>query len=171
MTNKTVDHIVHELEDQFHHLQDKIAKAKDDYVKKHDKEYTQALKRVEATKKKFNSSKKKAAKAAIDMKEKGSKAASIQLQKAKAAMILIGESLGEAKDILMTAENNLKSAKPLEKKLAARARALAAFERDWAKKEKEAEKKKLQQAKARKKKAAEAKKAKVKKTVSVSPEL
>ena len=66
-------------------------------------------------------------------------------------MSLLADSAVEAKQIMATAEGKLKTAKPFEKKLAARAKALEAFEKDWAKQEVAKEKQKVKRAIARKK--------------------
>ncbi len=160
MSNKTVDGILEELEEHFHSFQNRFIKAKDSYIHKHSKEYEQARKKVNSAKKKLDTAKDRAAKATLNVKAKGTKTAHDQLEKAKAAMTIVGEAFGEAKDIMLTAESKLKSAKPFEKKLAARAKALAEFEKEWAKKEEEEEKKKIKQAAERKKKAVALKKAK-----------
>ncbi len=93
---------------------------------------------------------KKVARDASRLGKSGTQAAQNQLKKTKAAAALLGESLGEAKDIMATAQGKLSTAKPFEKKLAARAKALAAFEKDWDQKQKAAEKAKVDRAKKRK---------------------
>ena len=75
-----------------------------------------------------------AAKATAQAKKSGTKAARNQMKKARAASLLLGKSLQEAKDILVAAESKLQSAKPFDRKLAARAKVLAQFEKDWEKK-------------------------------------
>ncbi len=93
---------------------------------------------------------KKVARDASKLGKSGSRAAQNQLKKTRAAAALLGEALGEARDIMATAQGKLSTAKPFEKKLAARAKALAAFEKDWGQKEKAAEKAKTDRAKKRK---------------------
>jgi len=127
-------HIVHELEDDFHSLQKKIGKARDSYVASHQKELNAAKKQMKALKSKLAKAKSSAAKAAAKAKKSSSKTAHDQLKKARAASLLLGESLGEAKQIMVTAQNKLHAAKPFDRKLAARAKVLAQFEKDWDKK-------------------------------------
>ena len=74
------------------------------------------------------------------------------MKKARAASLLLGESLGEAKKIMVTAQDKLHAAKPFDRMLAARAKVLAQFEKDWDKK--------LKSEAAARKKAPAAKKAK-----------
>ncbi|MFL0810494.1 MAG: hypothetical protein K6L76_08775 [Agarilytica sp.] len=162
MSNKAIDHILEELEEQYHSIHDRIVKVKDDYVKSHAKDHANARKKVESAKKKLDAAKDRFTKASKNAKEKGTKTAHVQKEKAKAALAMVKEGFVEAKDIMLTAESKLNSAKPVEKKLAARAKALAAFEREWAKKEKEEEKKKAKRAAERKKKAAAKRKASTK---------
>ena len=51
---------------------------------------------------------------------------------------------------MKTAQDKLNTAKPFQKKLAARAKALADFEREWSKKQRIAEKAKVERTKKRK---------------------
>ena len=51
---------------------------------------------------------------------------------------------------MATAQDKLSSAKPFEKKLAARAKALAVFEKEWEKKQEAAERARVDRAKKRK---------------------
>lgn len=159
---KKFNHIVEELEAQFHSLHGKLVKAKDDYLKRHEKEVDAAKKKVEELKKKLAKASDQSAKAAEQAKKSGSKAAKNQWKKTKAAAALLADSLKEARQIMTTAEDKLASAKPFDKKLAARAKALEAFEKEWAKKMKAEEEAKAKKAAARKKKAP----AKKKKTAS-----
>jgi hypothetical protein len=155
--------LLEELEDQFHSIQAKIAKAKDSYLNKHHKEHQTAQLKYTRAKKKVEDARKKVARDASKLGKSGTQAAQNQLKKTKAAAALLGESLGEARDIMATTEGKLSNAKPFEKKLAARAKALAAFEKDWEMKQKAADKAKVDRAKKRKseakKKKAEAKSA------------
>jgi len=127
-------HIVEHLEDEFHSLQDKVGKAKDSYLASHQKELNAAKKQMKQIQSKLVKAKANAAKAAIKAKKSSSQSAQDQLKKARAASLLLGESLGEAKRILVTAQDKLHAAKPFDRKLAARAKVLAKFEKDWDKK-------------------------------------
>ena len=127
-------HVVEELEDDFHSLQNKISKARDSYVSSHQKELNAAKKKLKALQGKLSKAKSSAAKAAAKAKKSSSKTAQDQVKKARAASLLLGESLGEAKKIMVTAQDKLHAAKPFDRKLAARARVLAQFEKDWDKK-------------------------------------
>jgi len=147
-------HVVEELEDEFHSLQKKIGKARDSYVASHQKELNAAKKQLKTLQNKLAKAKSSAAKAAVRAKKSGSKTAHDQVKKARAASLLLGDSLGEAKQILVTAKDKLHAAKPFDRKLAARAKVLAQFEKDWDKKmqaEAAARAKRAKQAAARKK--------------------
>lgn len=154
-TTKAKSHIVEVLEKDFHLIHDKIVKAKDNYVATHQKEVQQAKNAVKATQKKLDSARKQLARAAVAAKKSGTRSAENQLKKARAAASLIARSLGEAKDIMRDKEANLRAAKPFQLKLAARAKALEAFEKDWASKmQAEADARKKRAAEARKRRAA-----------------
>lgn len=127
-------HIVEELEDDFHSLQKKIGKARDSYVGSHQKELNAAKKQLKTLQGKLSKAKSSAAKAAAKAKKSSSKTAKDQVKKARAASLLLGKSLGEAKEIMVTAQDKLHAAKPFDRKLAARAKVLAQFEKDWDKK-------------------------------------
>ncbi len=136
-TNKSQSksrHIIHDLEADFHSLQNKIGKARDSYVAGHQKEIMTAKKQLKVVQNKLAKARASAAKAAAQAKKSSSKTASDQLKKARAASLLLGKSLSEAKQIMVTAEDKLHSAKPFDRKLAARAKVLAQFEKDWDKK-------------------------------------
>lgn len=160
MSQNKAKELLEELEGQFHSIQSKIGKAKDSYLAKHHKEHQTAQLKYQRAKKKVDDASKKVARDASKLGKSGSQAAKNQLKKTRAAASLLGEALGEARDIMATAQGKLSTAKPFEKKLAARAKALAAFEKDWDQKEKAAEKAKTDRAK--KRKAATKKKAEVK---------
>lgn len=127
-------HLVEELEEQFHHVQHRLGKARADYVANHKKELDGAREKLNSVQKQLTKARTKAAKAAVDARKAGTKAARNQLKKARAASLLLAESLKEAKGILVTAQSNLHAAKPFDRKLAARAKVLAQFEKDWEKK-------------------------------------
>lgn len=127
-------HLMEELEEDFHALQRKMGKARDNYLAAHQKELDSAKKKFTSVKNKFVSAKSKAAKAASNAKKTSGEAASNQLKKTRAASLLLGKSFGEAKQIMSTAEDKLHAAKPFDKKLAARAKVLAKFEKEWDKK-------------------------------------
>lgn len=135
-------HVVKELEDQFHVIQKKIAKARIEYVANHQKELATARKKLKAAQKKLAKARTTTARAAVKAKKSGTRSAKNQLKKARAASLLLADSLKETKEILVTAQSELHAAKPFDRKLAARAKVLAKFEKDW-------EKKMKQEAKAR----------------------
>lgn len=134
MTQGKARHIIEELEDDFHSLQHKIGKARDSYVASHQKELNAAKKQLKVVQGKLASAKARAAKAAAQAKKSGSKTARNQLKKTRAASLLLGKSFGEARKIMVTAQDKLQAAKPFDRKLAARAKVLAQFEKDWDKK-------------------------------------
>jgi len=140
MTQNKAQELLDDLEKQFHGIQSKISKAKDSYLARHRKDYEKARARYQQTKKKLNEARKKVARDAAKFGKNGTNAARNQLKKTRAAAALLGEALAEAKDIMTTAQEKLDTAKPFEKKLAARTKALAAFEKDWERKQKAAEK-------------------------------
>ena len=144
-------HVVEELEDDFHSLQKKISKARDSYVAGHQKELNAAKKQLKTLRSKLSKAKSSAAKAAAKAKKSSSKTAQDQVKKARAASLLLSESLGEAKNIMVTAQDKLHAAKPFDRKLAARAKVLAQFEKDWDKKLKAEAAARAKQAAARKK--------------------
>ncbi|MBL4821615.1 MAG: hypothetical protein JKY98_11600 [Gammaproteobacteria bacterium] len=127
-------HLAEELEGQFHIIQKKIGKARNDYIDSHQKELAAARNKMKSVQAKVTKARTKTAKAAVRAKNTGTRAAGNQLKKARAASLLLGESLKETKDILVTAQSKLHSAKPFDRKLAARAKVLAQFEKDWDKK-------------------------------------
>lgn len=127
-------HVVEELETQFHSLQGKIGKARSDYVASHQKELASARAQLKKVQAQLGRARAAAAKAAVQAKKSGSKTARNQLKKARAASLLLGNSLKETRGILTTAESRLHAAKPFDRKLAARAKVLQQFEKDWARK-------------------------------------
>lgn len=131
---ETARHLVEELEEEFHSIQKRIGKARDSYVASHKKEIAATRKKVKSLQTQLGKARSSATKAAAQAKKSGTKAARNQLKKARAASLLLGQSLSEAKDILVTKKDKLKSAKPFDRKLAARERVLAQFEKDWEKK-------------------------------------
>jgi uncharacterized phage infection (PIP) family protein YhgE len=122
MATKTKKHLIEELEDQFHSIHHKISNAKEHYLASHHKEHERAKKAVKAAQKKLITAKNTLSKAALEAKKSSSKTAQNQFKKAKA--------------ILADTHANLQTAKPFQRKLAARAKALANFEKEWLKKEK-----------------------------------
>lgn len=131
---KAAKHMVEELDYQFHSIQSRIAKARDNYVANHQKELAGARKKMKTVQAKLAQAKTKAAKAAVRAGKSSSKTAEDQLKKTRAASLLLGKSFQEAKNIMLTAESKLHAAKPFDRKLAARAKVLARFEKDWEKK-------------------------------------
>lgn len=136
MASKKQLHPVEEFETQFHVLHHKIVKSKDNYLAAHQKDFDKAARSVKSAQAKLGRAKKQVMKFALAAKKSGTKTAQNELKKAKAAAALLGDSLHEAKTILTTSHSKLKVAKPFQKKLAARAKVLEAFERDWEKKQK-----------------------------------
>lgn len=159
MVQKRARHLVEELESQFATLQTRISRAKDSYIANHQKDYDRASKSVSATRKRLDRARKSVTGAAERFSKTGSLAAQNQLKKTRAAAVLLRTALGEAREIMSTAQEKLNSAKPFEKKLAARSKALAAFEKEWDRKQKLAEKAKAKRAADRKKAAKEGAKA------------
>lgn len=127
-------HLVEELEDEFHSLQSRIGKARSNYVASHQKEIAATRKKIKSLQSQMSKAKKRITKAAVQARKSGTRTAESQLKKARAASLLIGNSLSEAKDILATKQDKLKAARPFDRKLAARAKVLEKFERDWDKK-------------------------------------
>jgi len=150
MARKSAQDLLEELEAQFHSVQTKMMKAKDSYLANHQKEYEKARESYQRQRKRLEQGSKKVAREAEKFRKSGTKAAQNQLKKARAAAIVLGEALSEAGGIMTTAQDKLNSARPFEKKLAARAKALLDFEKEWEKKEKAAEKAKTSRAKMRK---------------------
>jgi len=146
--NSETSHLVDELDRKFHLLQAKIGKARDTYLIKHKQEFNAARARVVSIQSKLLKARRKAAKAAVEAKKSGTKAAKNQLKKARAASLLLSDSLKEAKGIMVTAQSRLHAAKPFDRKLAARAKVLAKFEKDWDKKVKAETAARAQRAKA-----------------------
>jgi hypothetical protein len=151
MTKESKNHMVEELESQFHSIHSKLVKAKDSYLSKHQKDYERARKTALKTRKKLDQARKKAAELAAQASKSGNRTAQNQLKKAKAAAVILGEAFREASEIMSTAEDKLKAVKPFEKKLTARAKALAAFEKEWQQKQLAAEKARQKRAAARRK--------------------
>ena len=157
MANKKFENLIDELEGQFQAVYKKINKAKEDYVSRHEKDFEKAKSTVDQLKKQFDEAKAKSTKAAADAQKTGSKAMQNQWKKTKAAVSLLSTSLKEVRDILATQEENLDSAKPFDKKLAAREKALQAFEKAWAKKMKKEGERKAKRAAEKKAKTKKAK--------------
>ena len=126
--------VLEELEEQFHALQKRIAKARKSYLASHKQEVELAREELKSAQARLAKARTKAAKAAVEAKIKGTVSANTQLTKARAASLALAQSLGEARDIVLTSQSRLYAAKPFERKLAARAKALDKFERGWEKK-------------------------------------
>lgn len=133
-SGQSTGHLAEELEKQFHVLQKKLTKARNSYLAVHRKEVAAARERMQGLQSQLAKARKKAAKAAVDARRSGTKSAKNQLKKARAASLLLADSLTEARDIMVTAQSRLHAAKPFDRKLAARARVLAQFEKDWERK-------------------------------------
>ena len=136
MASKQKLHLVEELENQFHVLHQKIVKSKDNYLAAHQKDFDKAARSVKVAQSKLGKAKQQVIKYTLAAKKSGSVKAHNELKKARAAAALLADSLHEAKTIMATSQSKLKVAKPFQKKLAARARALEAFEKDWEQKQK-----------------------------------
>ena len=150
MAKKPAQDFLDQLEDQFLALQKKIMGSKDKYLASHQKEYDAACETYRKQKGKLESATKSVKKKAEAARKSGTKRAQNELKKARAASVVLGDALLEAGEIMKTAQDKLNTAKPFQKKLAARAKALADFEKDWEKKQKMAEKAKAARAKKRK---------------------
>lgn len=131
MAKKKEKHLIEELESKFQSLHGKIVRAKDNYLKSHEKELNKASRAVKSIQAKLIKTKKQVVKAAATAKKSGSKKAHDEVVKAKATAALLGNSLHEAKVMMTTSQSKLKTAKQFQKKLAARAKALDAFEKSW----------------------------------------
>jgi len=128
---KSSGHSMSELEDQFQCLQDKLAKARETYLATHQDEVVAARERMQQVQVDLGKARKKAARAALEARQTGTRSAKNQLEKAQAASLLLTDSLKEAKELMVTAQSKLHAAKPFDRKLAARAKVLAKFEKDW----------------------------------------
>jgi|GEM_PF-492797 len=138
---------VEKLEDQFQLAHYKLAKARENYLATHKNEVSIAREKMQQIQAKLGKARRKVARATAEARESGSRAASDQLKKAQETSLLLTDSLKEAKEIMVTAQSKLHAAKPFERKLAARAKVLAKFEKDWDKKTKEQVAKKAARAK------------------------
>ncbi len=159
-TRKAQRHLVEELEEQLEDLHKRIGKARANYLSSHEKEFAAARKKMKSLQARLGKAKTRASNAGARFKKTGSKTAGDQLKKARAASLLLRESLGEAKQILLTKQERLNAVKPFDRKLAARAKVLAKFEKDWDKKLKEeaaARSRRAKQAAAKRKAKAKAK--------------
>lgn len=150
MARKSARDLLDELEKQFHHVQDKMNKVTRGYLSDHQKEYKKARDTYRNQKGKLANATKKVSSDVERFRKSGTRVAQNQIKKARAVATVLGEALGEAREIMNTAQSKLNSAKPFDKKLKARARALAAFERDWEKKQKDAGKARQDRTKKRK---------------------
>lgn len=149
MTRKSTQDLLDELEEQFVIVQKKIMSSKDKYLANHQQDYEKASTAYGKEKKKLEAASKRVKKEAEAFRKSGTKTAQNQLKKARAAAVLLGDALMEAKDIMNTAQDKLNTAKPFQKKLSARAKALAEFEKEWDKKQTAAEKAKADKARKR----------------------
>ena len=127
-------HIVEVLDDDFHSLQNKIGKARDSYLAGHQKELAAAKKKLKVVQGRLAKARASADKAAARAKKSSSETTKNQVKKSRAAVLLLGKSFTEAKQIMVTSQSKLHAAKPFDRKLAARAKVLAQFEKDWDKK-------------------------------------
>lgn len=128
---------VEELEEQFHALQKRMAKARKTYLTNHKQEVELAREELKSVQTRLTKARTRAAKAAVEARIKGTVSAKTRLTRARAASLVLAQSLGEARDIMLTAQSRLHAAKPFDRKLAARAKVLEKFERDWDKKMRE----------------------------------
>ena len=135
--------LLNELDEQFNKIQKKILTAKDNYLSAHQKDFEIAHEAWQRQKENLEAATSKVTKEVGELRESGAKEAIIQVKKARAVAVLLRDSLSEASAIMKTQKEELTSAKPFDKKLVARAKALAAFEKEWEKKQKAAEKARL----------------------------
>ena len=119
-------------------------------MESHQKDYEHTRSAYRQKKKKLEAATKKVREKAETARKSGSNRAKNELKKAKAATVLLGNAILEAAEIMKTAQDKLNTAKPFQKKLAARAKALSDFEKNWEKKQRAAEKAKLDRVKKRK---------------------
>lgn len=124
-------HLVEELEDQFQQVHEKLVKARQSYLDTYQDEVIEARERMQQIQAKLGKARKKVARAVVEARQSGTRSAKGQLKKARAASLLLADSLKEAKDIMVTAQSKLHAARPFDRKLAARAKVLAKFEKDW----------------------------------------
>ena len=150
MPKKSAKDLLVELEGQFLTIQKKITNSKEKYLESHQKEYDATRSAYRKKRRKFQEASKKVREKAEAARKSGSHRAKNELKKAKAAASLLGDAILEAAEIMKTAQDKLNTAKPFQKKLAARAKALSDFEKEWDKKQRMAEKAKLDKAKKRK---------------------
>ena len=144
MPKKSAKDLLVELEEQFVTIQKKITQTKERYLEGHQKEYDATRSAYRRKRKKFQEASKKVREKAEAARKSGSTRAKNELKKAKAAASLLKDAILEAAEIMKTAQDKLNTAKPFQKKLAARAKALADFEREWSKKQRIAEKAKVE---------------------------
>ena len=150
MPKRSAKDLLVELEEQFLNIQKKISNSKEKYLESHQKEYEYTRSAYRQKKKKLDAATKKMRENAETARKSGSNRAKNELKKAKAATVLLGNAILEAAEIMKTAQDKLNTAKPFQKKLAARAKALSDFEKNWEKKQRAAEKAKLDRIKKRK---------------------
>ena len=136
-STKPATHPVEELENQFQLIQRKLANSHEHYLISHKEEVLAARERVQQIQVKLRKARKKLARAAVEARTTSTRSAKNQLKKTRAASLLLVDSLQEAKEIMVTAQSKLHAAKPFDRKLTARAKVLAKFEKDWEKKMRE----------------------------------
>ena len=147
MARKSAQELLDDLEKQFHLVQGKINSATGSYLSNHQKDYNKAKSAYKNQKTKLETVTKRLTRDADKFRKSGTRVAQNQMKKTKAALAILVEALGEAKNIMTTAQDKLNAAKPFEKKLKARSKALLTFEKDWQKKQLDAEKAKKDKAK------------------------
>ncbi len=126
--------LLNELEEKFRSLQRKIAKSRKNYLPTHKKEVALARRELRAIQSDLTEARARTARAAVTARRTGTASAQAQLQKAQAARLALAETLGKARERLLLAQRSLHEATPLDRKIAARAKVLEKFERDWEKK-------------------------------------
>ncbi|MBT8146864.1 MAG: hypothetical protein KJN90_08420 [Gammaproteobacteria bacterium] len=146
-TTKPATHPVEKLENQFQLLQRELANSRKNYLASYKDEVLAARERMQQIQTKLRKARKQVARAAVDARTTGTRSTKNQLKKTRAASLLLTDSLQEARKIMASAQRKLHAAKPFDRKLAARAKVLAKFEKDWDRKMREEAATKAAQAK------------------------
>ena len=123
-----------ELEKQFHMLQRKVTKARKRFLPSHQLRVEQARDKSGSIQSELTKARARTARAASQARQADTAASQAQLKKARASQQALVESLAEVREVLLTAQRQLHAARLLDRKLAARAKALEKFEQQWEKK-------------------------------------
>ena len=126
-------HLVEELEEQFHALQKQLEKTRETYLTYHKNEVRLAREKMQHIQGKLAKARKKVARAAVAAKNSTDNTTRNQskLEKAQAASLVLADSLKEAREVMVTARSRLHIARSLDRRLAARTKVIAKFEKDW----------------------------------------